>query len=544
MESNRYKRNRNYDRDGSRSPKRDDRFKRPRLDSRHNNRSPAPPSRVVHIRNIHSSVTEADVIQLGLPFGRVSNILMLKQKNQAFMEFERESSANTMVEYFNGAGEPSLCGRTVFVQFSQYRELKTDASHSNASAKTQAALKAASSIHDRGILSPRRRNEGGAGILHVTVENLVYPVTLETLVVIFEKYGTLKKIRIGPITDKYEAHVQYESSQSAEEACFALHGQNIYNGCCNLQIEHSELSFIRIEKNDDMGWDFSLSSQLVLDPFGQTFTDTMSDSGHDILGTRPRVKKPERKFYEPPRKSKPVSSETGLEAAKTVEMLLQNILNAKTLNSLGNRKKKETEKGSGCVLLVSDMDEAQITPDRLFTLFGVYGNVLRVKIMWSKKDSALIQMGDASMADTARKYLDRVSVWGKPICVRTSKHARVDLPKDIKGPENKGLTKDFTSSPLHRFKKAASKNYANIYAPSSSLHLSNIADKVKEEDLVDLFKKHGEVENFKFLPGTTKMAVITMGSTEDAIHALIDLHNHKLNNQYLRVSFARHSGRK
>lgn len=37
-----------------------------------------------------------------------------------------------------------------------------------------------------------------------------------------------------------------------------------------------------------------------------------------------------------------------------------------------------------------------------------------------------------------------------------------------------GLTKDYTNSPLHRFKKPHSKNYNNIFPPSTTLHLSNI----------------------------------------------------------------------
>jgi hypothetical protein len=37
-----------------------------------------------------------------------------------------------------------------------------------------------------------------------------------------------------------------------------------------------------------------------------------------------------------------------------------------------------------------------------------------------------------------------------------------------------GLTKDFTNSPLHRFKKPGSKNYNNIFPPGNVLHLSNI----------------------------------------------------------------------
>ncbi len=40
------------------------------------------PSRVIHIRKLPSDITETEVISLGLPFGDVTNLLMLKAKNQ------------------------------------------------------------------------------------------------------------------------------------------------------------------------------------------------------------------------------------------------------------------------------------------------------------------------------------------------------------------------------------------------------------------------------------------------------------------------------
>lgn len=45
------------------------------------------PSRVIHIRNIPNETTEAEIIQLGLPFGRVTNVLVLKGKNQVRNSF-------------------------------------------------------------------------------------------------------------------------------------------------------------------------------------------------------------------------------------------------------------------------------------------------------------------------------------------------------------------------------------------------------------------------------------------------------------------------
>ena len=43
------------------------------------------PSRVIHIRKLPSYITETEVISLGLPFGDVTNLLMLKAKNQVLL---------------------------------------------------------------------------------------------------------------------------------------------------------------------------------------------------------------------------------------------------------------------------------------------------------------------------------------------------------------------------------------------------------------------------------------------------------------------------
>lgn len=69
------------------------------------------------------------MIQLGVQFGRVSNVLVLKGKNQAFLEMADENSAAAMVACLS-ANPPQVRGRTVYVQFSNHRELKTDQNHS------------------------------------------------------------------------------------------------------------------------------------------------------------------------------------------------------------------------------------------------------------------------------------------------------------------------------------------------------------------------------------------------------------------------------
>ncbi|KAL4708402.1 hypothetical protein ACJJTC_019638, partial [Scirpophaga incertulas] len=165
------------------------------------------PSRVIHIRNIPNETTEAEIIQLGLPFGRVTNVLVLKGKNQAFLEMAEEISAVAMVAYFGGC-VAQLRGRAVYVQFSNHKELKTDQTHSNASASAQAALQAAQAISNSAgaalvagagaALQPANGGteiQGGPNtVLRVIIEHMLYPIVLDVLYSIFQRYGKVLKI--------------------------------------------------------------------------------------------------------------------------------------------------------------------------------------------------------------------------------------------------------------------------------------------------------------------------------------------------------------
>ena len=88
---------------------------------------------------------------------------------------------------------------------------------------------------------------------------------------------------------------------------------------------------------------------------------------------------------------------------------------------------------------------------------------------------------------------------------------------------------------------SGSKNYSNIYPPSSTLHLSNIPSSVEEEDLKQAFLTQGlNVQAFKFFPKDRKMALVQLSTVDDAIIALIKLHNYQLSEtSHLRVSFSK-----
>ena len=45
-------------------------------------------------------VTEAEIKALGLPFGRVTNILLMRTKSQAFLELQDCECSKTMINYY------------------------------------------------------------------------------------------------------------------------------------------------------------------------------------------------------------------------------------------------------------------------------------------------------------------------------------------------------------------------------------------------------------------------------------------------------------
>lgn len=144
-----------------------------------------------------------------------------------------------------------------------------------------------------------------------------------------------------------------------------------------------------------------------------------------------------------------------------------------------------------------------------------------MKILFNKKDNALVQMSDPTQAQLVINYLDKINLFGSVLKISISKYSNVQMPKD--GQPDSGLTKDYTSSPLHRFKKPGSKNYQNIFPPSATLHLSNIPSTCTEQKLREAFESVAQVKvvNFKFFPNDQKMALIQLNAIEDAVSALI-----------------------
>jgi RNA recognition motif-containing protein len=144
-----------------------------------------------------------------------------------------------------------------------------------------------------------------------------------------------------------------------------------------------------------------------------------------------------------------------------------------------------------------------VVPNDLQTLFGVYGDVVRVKIMFNKKDTALVQYTSASQARLACDLLNKTVMFGQPISVRPSKHREISMPRGSGSPDDlaaAALSADYSEQPVHRFRNmnAAVNNIKNLCAPGQVLHVSSLPEGIDEQQLRDLFGQYGQV-HFLFL---------------------------------------------
>ncbi|XP_035475192.1 polypyrimidine tract-binding protein 2 isoform X1 [Scophthalmus maximus] len=327
----------------------------------------APPSRVLHIRKLPNEASETEVVALGLPFGKVTNILTLKGKNQAFLEMGTEEAAITMINYYTTVS-PQVRNAPVFIQYSNHKELKTDAGNQ----RTQAMLQAVSAVQSGGSPSSDVQDALAAAsspVLRIIIDNMFYPVTLDVLQQIFSKFGTVMKIITFTKNNQFQALLQFSDPVNAQQAKLALDGQNIYNSCCTLRIDFSKLVNLNVKYNNDKSRDYTRpelpagDGQPSLDP---SVAHAFSKDSNSLLGKIPGA-------------LSPLSAAAAAAAA-------------------AGRVALAGQTGSSGVLLVSNLNEEMVTPQSLFTLFGVYGDVQRVKILYNKKDSALIQMSDANQA--------------------------------------------------------------------------------------------------------------------------------------------------
>lgn len=328
---------------------------------------------------------------------------------------------------------------------------------------------------------------GGASCtLLISVLNVTVPVTLDNIAQICKPYGEVLRIITFPKGNDFQALVQMATVEQAINAKLFLDGKDLFQGCCHLRVNFSKRTNLVVKENSHKSRDYTQP----MNP-NQQFGAAMGMGAMGLGGQQGGM----------------------------------------GMGVMG---------GGSTVVLVSKMSEAT-TCDALFMLFGVYGDVTKVKILFNKRDTAMVQFATSQQANYAQQNLSGCTFLGAVINVNTSKHREIQMPKET-DEVSLSLTRDYTGHPAHRFKMKSMINPKNVNPPSQVLHVSNIYDGATEQELRDLFGAQQPTATsppvVEFFKANRKMAYVGMASLEDAITALVGLHSSPLGSYPLRVSFS------
>lgn len=180
----------------------------------------------------------------------------------------------------------------------------------------------------------------------------------------------------------------------------------------------------------------------------------------------------------------------------------------------------------GAVMMVYGLPEL-MNCSKIFNLFCLYGNVVRVKFLRSKEGSAMVQMGDPGSVDRVMKNLNNAQFFNTKLQLGYSKQAflqDVPNPHDLK--DGTPSFKDFMGNRNNRFTnpEAAAKN--RIQPPSKCLYYFNAPPKITEEEIKKVFEEAGatppsKVKQFPSKSEKSSTGLVEWEQKNEALEALV-----------------------
>jgi heterogeneous nuclear ribonucleoprotein L len=182
--------------------------------------------------------------------------------------------------------------------------------------------------------------------------------------------------------------------------------------------------------------------------------------------------------------------------------------------------------GVGCVMMAYGLDPNKANPDRLFNLFCLYGNVIRIKFLKTKEGCAMIQMGDNISVERCINHLKNAPLFGGTLQLGFSKQtflSEVAQPYNL--PDNSPSFKDFSKSKNNRFMNAAMASKNRIQGPAKILHFFNTPPDISEDQLVALMEEKGIKKplSIKLFPKKDRSSsgLMEFEDISDAVGALV-----------------------
>jgi hnRNP-L/PTB/hephaestus splicing factor len=519
-----------------------------------------PPSRVLHGRNVSPDATKLDFDRLASSANaprQITKVLVMRKSGQALIEFATETAASMFLAYYGGHNRAHAIvrGQAIHFSYSHHRQL-VDGSGSSESGRAPGP---------NAFANGHMKGTAVCPILIVSVSNLVYPLNIETIQKIFRPYGTLLRVVSFYRNQELKILVEFASAAQATAAIAGLDGKNVYTGCNTLSLNYSKRHQLIVHATDDFNWDFTKM------PYpGPAVSPALPNAGGD------RGHFPADRVHSqvPPGHmcgtASPVES-PGFRASFSSGSSMSMSHSHSRSRSPSHSRSDVGFAGSisagaeagGSVLIVSGLPTVggetrggervpNFTCDQLFSLFGVYGNVERVKILYGKRDTALVQYTNAIGADAGKQHLNGAAWAGSTVRVNFSKHAVITgTPSSVEYAANDFqpgassstvpgsssshkimLMQDFPRC-FQRYHEPfgsgahSAKLMRNMTPPTATLHLSRIPEDKREVPILqkacaDLGLAPRKIHLF---PRDSRMALVEFDNPQAGLQALVTLHN-------------------
>ena len=190
----------------------------------------------------------------------------------------------------------------------------------------------------------------------------------------------------------------------------------------------------------------------------------------------------------------------------------------------------------GSVCMVYGLSPDKMNANRIFNLFCLYGNVVRVKFLKTKEGCAMVQMGDGLAVERVVSNLNNSTFFGSKMQLGFSKQAFLaDVQSPYQLSDGTNSFQDFMGSKNNRFinPEMASKN--RIQPPSKILHFFNTPPGLSSNDIEDIFTGNGSPKPkcVKMFPSKTERSssgLIEFETLAEALEGLVTCNHQPIPN--------------
>ena len=389
-------------------------------------------------------------------------------------------------------------------------------------------------------------------IISLKVFNPQYPINVPVILKVCDGIADVLRIKIFDNRDKTPvvALVEFRSVFDACKVKDAIDGADIYDNCCTLDVTFStRRSPLFVELNDEFNWDCRLNARsrgaesspdllkrrtlLSLpnepDRAGDEATrqsrkrDMSPDFNFNKYGVLPSKRQhfPDEEHRAP---RDPIKAETGYRGRAARPFFLH--MNPPPMNGPPRRR--------GNVLMLYDLDE-RLDPGKIFNLFCLYGDVVKIKFLMTKEGCAMVEMTDCYGVGRVLEYLNGCPVFGKKITIKHSWQEAIfgETDPNVRLGNGSPAFQDYRKNRNLRFNNPSVASKNRIVGPTKMLHFFNVPTSVinSKEKMYDHLASHGVSRPvaMSFFPGSLSKVInsglIQFATLPESVDALIACNN-------------------